>query len=72
MTGQANFQQMLDQERQQHQCREGIREVLGSVSEVVFQVLDVLQRIERLILDLPAAASRTGQFAGDADRAADR
>ena len=37
---------------------------LGSVSEVVFQVLDVLQRVEGLVLDLPATASRAGQFAG--------
>ena len=35
-----------------------------SVSEVVFQVLDVLQRVERLVLDLPTAASRAGQLAG--------
>ena len=38
--GAGHFQQLVDQERQQHQCRERIRQVLGSVSEVVFQVLD--------------------------------
>ena len=30
------------------------------VRRVVFQVLDVLQRVEHLVLDLPAAASRAG------------
>ncbi len=52
--GAGHFQQLVDQERQQHQRSESIRQVLGSVSEVVFQVLGVLQRVEGLVLDLPA------------------
>ena len=62
--GAGHFQQLVDQERQQHQRSESIRQVLGSVSEVVFQVLGVLQRVEGLVLDLPATASRASQFAG--------
>ena len=34
------------------------------VPEVVFQVLDVLQRVERLVIDRPAATSRPSQLAG--------
>ena len=54
----AQFQHLIDQERQQHQRGETIRQVLDPVPEVVFQVLDVLQHVERLVLDLPATVSR--------------
>ena len=53
--GAGHFQQLVDQERQQHQRSESIRQVLGSVSEVVFQVLGVLQRVEGLVKRNPCS-----------------
>ena len=44
------FQHLIDQERQQRQRGENIRQMTGSVPEVVFQALGVLQNIEGFVL----------------------
>ena len=55
---------LIDLEHQQHQRRAMIGQVLDPVPEVVLQVLDVLQRVEGPVLDLPATVNRAGQLAG--------
>ena len=55
---------LLVAERHQRQRDEQVRQMLVAVSEVGFQILDVLQGVESFVLDFPAAASYASQFAG--------
>src|SRR4030042_932356 len=52
-----------EEEGQQVEEKEGLREVLPAMTEVVFQVVAlVLQGVERLILDLPPRPSAPDHF----------
>jgi hypothetical protein len=54
----ASLLYLVDQERQHHQEGEHFRQVLATVSVVVFKVIAlILQRVERLVLDPPADAA---------------
>ncbi len=53
----AQFQHLIDQERQQHQRSETTRQVQDPVPEVVFQLVAlVLQRVKGFVLNLSATA----------------
>ena len=64
MTGQAIFSTWSIRNASSISAAKVSDRVLGAVSEVVLQVLDVLQRVECLVLDLPTTASRAGQLPG--------
>src|SRR5271165_1278487 len=53
----AELLDLIDQERQHHQHGKDYRQVLLAMAIIVFEVVTlILERVERLVLDLPATA----------------